>query len=125
MDALQLRLILPSDALAAQVERRLADIARTEREPTQVLGLETIVLLTTIGTSLASIAATRAQIDASRAQIEAMRMETLKTMLEIRQQLTQQGQADVARVGPAGGQLRSFADADEVFLRELLGLPAA
>lgn len=122
---IRLRLILPSDALATQVEQRLADIAHTEREPAQHLGLETIVLLATIGTSLASIAASRAQIDATRAQIEAIRMETLKTMLEIRQQLRQQGQADVARVGAVGGQLRSFADADEAFLRELLDLPAA
>lgn len=141
MDPVQLRIILPGDTLARQVEQRLAKYGRTEREPAQTLDLGTIAILATIGTSLAAIAATRAQAEATRAQIdltraqveatkaqveatraeaEATRLEALKTILEIRQQLQQQGQAGAARIGTPGGELHTFADADEAFLRQLL-----
>jgi hypothetical protein len=122
MATTQLRIILPNDALARQVESRLADQARVEREPASSMDLATIVLLATIGASLANMAASRAQAEASRAQAEATRMEALKTMLEIKQQLQQQGQAGAARIGAPGGELRTFAEADEAFLRQLLGL---
>jgi hypothetical protein len=136
MDPVQLRIILPNDALARQVEQRLADYGRTEREPASSMDLGTIAILATIGVSLASIAATRAQTEATRAQIdltraqveathaqaEATRLAALKTMLEIKQQLQQQGQAGKARIGAPGGELRTFADADEAFLRQLLGV---
>lgn len=120
----QLRLILPSDRLARQVEGRLASQARVEREPAGARDLATIALLVSIGASLASAVAAQAQVSASRAQAEATRLEVLKSMLELRQQLVQQGQAEAARIGAPGGQLRSFAAADEGFLRELLGLPS-
>lgn len=136
MDTLQIRLILPNDAMARQVEQRLADHARIEREPAQTMSLETIVLLVGIGSTLvgmlntraqteATIAATRAQTEAAQAQTEATRMATYKLMLELQQQLRQQGQADSAKIGPPDGPLRPFAEADEAFLRHLLGLPAA
>ena len=125
MDTPQFRLILPNDAMARQVEQRLADHARTEREPAQTMSLEIIALLVTIGASLVGIRATQAQTEATRAQAEATRMATLKLMLELQQQLRQQGQADSAKIGPPDGPLRPFAEADEAFLRHLLGLPAA
>jgi hypothetical protein len=124
MDTTQIRIILPNDRLARQVEQRLAGQARTEREPSNSMDLATIAVLVSIGATLASIGATRAQAEASRAQAEATRMAALKTMLEIKQQLVQQGQAGAARIGAPGSAPRSFADADETFLRQLLGLPA-
>ena len=136
MDTLQIRLILPNDAMARQVEQRLADHARIEREPAQIMGLDTIILLVNIVPTLVGILNMRAQTEAAQAQAEAniavaqaqaeaTRMATLKLMLEIQQQLRQQGQADSAKIGPPDGPLRPFAEADEAFLRHLLGLPAA
>jgi hypothetical protein len=124
------------EAVFVSLEQRLAGYARTEREPAHTMDFGTIAILATIGATLASIAATRAQTEASqaqaeatraqaeasRAQAEATRMQALKTMLEIKQLLQQQGQAQAARIGAPGGPLRTFAEADEVFLRELLEL---
>ncbi len=102
MDTQQLRIILPNDRLARQVEQRLDGYARIQREPATTMDLATIALLVSIGATLASISATRAQAEASRAQVEATRMETFKTMLEIKQQLVQQGQAHSADRGGGG-----------------------
>lgn len=132
---IQLRLLLSRHA-AARVEAALAAHGRTEREPAQTLDLATIALLATIGLTLAQMGTaqaqmrateaqlelTRAQAEATRAQAEATRAAALKTMLEIRRELEAQGQAAQARIGPAAGPLRSFAEADEAFLRDLLGM---
>jgi hypothetical protein len=139
----QIRLILPSHAIATRVETALAAHGRTEREPAQTLDLGTIAILATIGLTLAQISATqaqtevtRAQVEATRAQVEltqaqleatkaqaeASRVEVLKTMLDIQRELQAQGQAGKTRIGAPGGPMCSFADADEAVLRDLLGL---
>jgi hypothetical protein len=142
-DTVQLRLILPSHAAATRVETALAAHGRTEREPAQTLDLGTIVILASLGLSLAQIGALQAQAEATRAQVEATRAQVeltqaqvaatqaqaetsrvaaLKTMLDIQRELQAQGQAAQARIGAPGGPMRSFAEADEAFLRGLLGL---
>jgi hypothetical protein len=117
-DTTTLMITLPADeALAAQLEQRLARHAEVMRPPPQTLSLETIALLASIGASLATIATTRASIAHTKA-------ETVKTLLEIKQMLQEQGRADEVRIGPATGPTRSLADADEAFLKQLLGVDA-
>jgi hypothetical protein len=146
MDTTRLRIILPNDQLARQVEQRLAEHARTEREPAQMMDLGTIILLATLAGTLATVQKARAEtakveaetrkteaemakVEAETAKVEAetnqVRLATLKELLALKQQLAAQGQAEDARIGAPGSELRTFADADEAFLRGLLGLNTA
>jgi hypothetical protein len=139
MDTLKLRIILPNDQLARQVEQRLAPHAphaRTEREPATTMDLGTIILLATLAGTLVTVQKTRAEtakVEAEtektraetakvEAETEQVRLATLNEMLALKQQLQQQGQAEEARIGAPGSELRTFADVDEAFLRGLLGL---
>jgi hypothetical protein len=143
MDTPRLRIILPNDQLARQVEQRLAPHASTEREPAQMMDLGTIILLATLAGTLVTVQKTRAETEKTRAETEKVaaetekiraetakvaaetdqvRLATLKELLALQQQLQQQGQAADARIGAPGSELRTFADADEAFLRGLLGL---
>jgi hypothetical protein len=70
----------------------------------------------------AQVELTQAQVAATQAQAETSRVAALKTMLDIERELQAQGQAAQARIGAPGGPMRSFAEADEAFLRGLLGL---
>jgi hypothetical protein len=139
MDTTRLRIILPNDQLARQVEQRLAPHASTEREPAQMMDLGTIILLATLAGTLVTVQKTRAEtakVEAEtektraetakvEAETEQVRLATLNEMLALKQQLQQQGQAEEARIGAPGSELRTFADADEAFLRGLLGLNTA
>jgi hypothetical protein len=139
MDTLKLRIILPNDQLARQVEQRLAEHAHTEREPAQMMDLGTIILLATLAGTLVTVQKTRAETEKTRAETEKVaaetekiraeteraRLATLNEMLALKQQLQQQGQAEDARIGAPGSELRTFADVDEAFLRGLLGLNTA
>ncbi|MBX0331138.1 hypothetical protein K2Z83_26160 [Oscillochloris sp. ZM17-4] len=118
MDTLQLRITLPSRAMAAEVERSLAGQATVEREPAVSYSIEAVTMLVSLAAGLVSL-------QAARTQLESSRLEVLKKMLEVKAQLAQQGQDAKARIGAADGDMRSFADADEAFLRQLLGLPEA
>jgi hypothetical protein len=139
MDTTRLRIILPNDQLARQVEQRLAPHAphaRTEREPATTMDLGTIILLATLAGTLATVQKVRAETEKTRAETEKVaaetekiraeteraRLATLNEMLALKQQLQQQGQAEEARIGAPGSELRTFADVDEAFLRGLLGL---
>jgi hypothetical protein len=139
MDTLKLRIILPNDQLARQVEQRLAEHAHTEREPAQMMDLGTIILLATLAGTLVTVQKTRAETEKTRAETEKVaaetekiraeteraRLATLNEMLTLKQQLAAQGQAEDARIGAPGSELRTFADVDEAFLRGLLGLNTA
>lgn len=117
-DNTTLMITLPADeALAAQLEQRLARHAEVMRPPPQALNLEMIALLVSIVASLTTIAANRAGIAHTKA-------ETLKTLLEIKQMLAEQGRAAEVRIGVPTGPTRSLADADEAFLKQLLGVDA-
>jgi hypothetical protein len=107
---------LPADEpLAAQVEQRLDPHAEVMRPPPQTLSLETIALIATIGASVATMADAYASIKQSK-------LETLKTLLEIKQLLIEQGKADQARLSTPAGETRTFADMDDAFLHQLLGI---
>jgi cytochrome c oxidase assembly protein Cox11 len=139
MDTLKLRIILPNDQLARQVEQRLAPHARTERERASTLDFGTIVMMITLAGATVAVykkfaetekvqaetEKTQAETEKIRAETEQVRLATLNEMLALQQQLQQQGQAEEARIGAPGSELRTFADADEAFLRGLLGLNTA
>jgi hypothetical protein len=104
-----LMIMLPNDeTLAAQVEQSLAPHAEVMRPPPQTLSLETIALIAAIGASGASIAAASTEI--------------VKHLLEIKQLLIEQGKADQAQIGSPATGTRTFAAADETFLKQLLGV---
>jgi hypothetical protein len=107
---------LPADEpLAAQVEQRLAPHAEVMRPPPQTLSLEAIELI-------ASIAASGASIAATAVSIAHMKAEMRKTLLEIKQLLIEQGKADQARLSTPAGETRTFAEMDDAFLHQLLGI---
>jgi hypothetical protein len=103
MPATEILITLPADeSLAAEVEQELAHHATVMRPPPQVLSIDSIELLAQI----VNIAA-----DSTAA---------IKTLLEIKAMLTRRGQAEQARIATPAGEERSFAEADEAFLKELL-----
>jgi|GEM_PF-5062610 len=117
-DTTTLMITLPADeALAAQLEQRLARHAEVMRQPPETLSLEAIFLIVSIGASGAGIMAAGAATVASVTEF-------IKNILEIRQLLIQQGRAAEVRIGPPTGPARSLADADEAFLKQLLGVDA-
>ncbi len=96
---------LPADeTLAARVEQELARHADVMRPPPQVLSIDAIELIARFVNIAAGSAA------------------TVKTLLEIKELLTREGKAEQARIAAPSGQERSFAEADEAFLKELLGI---
>jgi hypothetical protein len=100
---------LPADEpLAAQVEQRLTPHAEVMRPPPQTLSLETIALI--------------ASIAASGASISAAGVEIVKHLLEIKQLLIEQGKADQAQIASPTGETRTFAEVDDAFLHQLLGI---
>lgn len=122
-DTTTLMITLPADeALAAQLEQRLARHAEVMRQSPQVLMLETIALIASIAATSAAAAASVAAIRASQASVAQTRVETLKTLLEIKQLLAAQGHADQVKIGTPAIPARSLADADESFLKTLLAL---
>lgn len=105
MPATEILITLPADdALVAQVEQELARHADVMRPPPQVLSIDSIELI------------------AQFVEIAAGSAAAVKTLLEIREMLTRQGKAEQARIATPAGEERSFADADEAFLKELLGI---
>lgn len=112
MPAIELLIRLPADT-ADLVEQRLAPHAEVQRLPPQSFDLATIALLASIGASLGSMGVAYATVQKSR-------VDTVKTLLEIQKLLVEQGRAGAAQIGSAKIGTRSFADADEVFLRRLL-----
>jgi hypothetical protein len=107
---------LPADEpLAAQVEQRLTPHAEVMRPPPQTLSLETIALIATIGASGAGIVAAGAATANSLAGF-------VKTLLEIKQLLIEQGKADQAQIASPTGETCTFAEMDDAFLHTLLGI---
>jgi len=49
-------------------------------------------------------------------------VEIVKHLLEIKQLLIEQGKADQAQIASPTGETRTFADIDESFLHQLLGI---
>lgn len=122
-DTTTLLITLPADeALAAQLEQRLTRHAQVMRPPPQTLLLETIALIVSIGASVAAIRASQAATEATRASIKQTQVETLKTLLEIQTMLQEQGRAAQVKIGSPAVPARSLADADEAFLKTLLGV---
>jgi D-serine deaminase-like pyridoxal phosphate-dependent protein len=105
MPTTEIRITLPADeTLVAQVEQELVRYAEVMRPPPQVLSIDSIELI------------------AQFVEIAADSATAIKTLLEIREMLTRRGKADQARIATPSGEERSFAEADEAFLKELLGI---
>jgi hypothetical protein len=124
MSSIQLLITLPADAnLADLVEQRLAPHAEVLRPPPQSFEPTMLLIASLIaatGASVAAAGASLAAIQQSRAATQESKAALLKTILEIKQMLAQQGQAAQARIGTPAAGTRTFAEADEAFLRRLL-----
>ena len=93
------------------------------RPPPQSFEPTILLIASLIAATSASVAATGASLAAiqqSKAAIDESKAAMLKTLLEVKQMLTHQGQAAQARIGTSAAGTCTFAEADEAFLRRML-----